>query len=360
MFGRLSKIFLTFLLLVGGTAVRAEAQGVPATVQAESGGLGSSLEFESRAIIGWHQAGASSADSKQNLFFDFFVARPFSGGAVYDSRFSLWGEVRVASAPQQKSVPLSEFAAGFVSQLGSVPVNELAQSGAFLTGTETRLHLWAGDTRIRTLGFVNFFGANGSFSDPVSNAEVFKVPPTSSPQWANFVSRFPAFNDPAFQSKATYIALVPPDRERFYRIYGGGIRYTSYLRDQKWAAPSMFTATVGQDQSITAGRYRGPILKFDAFYALPLGFDQNKTRFVYLFGTTNLAIAKPDNGTPLALQLVSTDCPAGTPANNVGVTCGVKPSQDNVAVFAIPSSRDTYRLGVGMDFIGFLKAAHVF
>ena len=51
----------------------------------------STVEWESRAIIGWHQAGASSADSDQNLFFDFFVARPFGGGAVYDSSFNLWG-----------------------------------------------------------------------------------------------------------------------------------------------------------------------------------------------------------------------------------------------------------------------------
>jgi hypothetical protein len=100
------------------------------------------------------------------------------------------------------------------------------------------------------------------------------------------VSRFPTFNDPAFQSKATFIALVPPDRERFYREYGGGIRYASYIRDQNWASPSMFTATVGQDQAITSGRYHGPTMKFGAFYSLPLSFHKDEARFVYVVGSS--------------------------------------------------------------------------
>src|SRR5262249_54070687 len=98
-------------------------------------------DWESRAIVGWHQAGASSADSTQNLFFDFFVARPLgTEGTVYDNKYSFWGQVRVASSPQQRTIPLSQFAAGFAEQLGSVPVNELAQSAEFLTGLE--MHPW--------------------------------------------------------------------------------------------------------------------------------------------------------------------------------------------------------------------------
>ena len=235
-------------------------------------GEAGSLEWESRAIVGWHQAGASSADSRQNLFFDFFVARPLGGGAVYDSRFGLWGQVRVASAPQQKTIPVSQFAAEFTAQLGTVPVNELAQSAEFLTGIEANLHTWRGRSRIRTLGFVGFFGANGAFSDPATQARVFRVPPVDSPQWTNFVSYFPEFDNAAFRTKAAFIGLVPPDRERFYREYGVGIRFTSHARNEFWSSPSVFTATIGQDQSITGGRYVRPALKFDAFYPFPLSF----------------------------------------------------------------------------------------
>src|SRR5262249_5788052 len=163
-----------------------------------------------------------------------------------------------------------EFAAGFADQLAATKVNELAQSAEFLTGVEARLHVWRGVNRIRRLSFVSFFGANGAFDDPVTEAKVFKVPSVDSPQSTNFTHHFPSLKDSAFQSMVTYIALTPTDRERFYREYGGGIRYTSFVRDDAWPSPAMFTATIGQDQSITGGRYIRPTLKFDAFYPLPL------------------------------------------------------------------------------------------
>lgn len=309
-------------------------------------------DWESRAIIGWHQAGASSADSAQNLFFDFYVARPLgTSPAVYDNKYQLWGQVRVASSPQQRTIPLSQFAADFVNQISTVPVNELAQSAEFLTGAEVRpWKNWSG-AHTRTLGVVGFFGATGTFKDPTTQAQVFRVPPLTSPQWANFVSQFKQFADPAFRGNATFLALVPPDRERFYREYGFGIRYTSYQTSKVDQSPAMYTATLGQDQSITAGRYVRPVLKFDAFYPLPL----SATSFIYLFGTANLAVAKPGNATPLALQLVSQSCAATDPASAAGVTCGVKVYQDNVAVNTVASSRDTYRIGVGIDAIAFIN-----
>jgi hypothetical protein len=309
-------------------------------------------DWESRAIIGWHQAGASSADSTQNLFFDFYVARPLgTSSAVYDNKYLLWGQVRVASSPQQRTIPLSQFAADFVNQLASVPVNELAQSAEFLSGVEARpWGKWQG-THTRTLGIVGFFGATGTFKDPTTQAQIFRVPPITSPQWANFVSQFKQFADPVFRSSATFLALVPPDRERFYREYGFGIRYTSYETAKVDQSPAMYTATLGQDQSITRGRYVGPVLKFDAFYPLPL----NATSFIYLFGTANLAVARPSNATPLALQLVSGACAANDPTAIAGVNCGVKVYQDNVAVQSIASARDTYRIGVGIDAIAFIN-----
>jgi hypothetical protein len=309
------------------------------------------LEWESRAIVGWHQAGASSAESAQNLFIDFFVARPLgTEGNVYDNKVSLWGQVRVASSPQQRSIPLSQFAAGFAQQLGDVPVNELAQSAEFLTGLEVHPWKWGGASRTRTLGFVGFFGANGAFKDPATQARIFRVPPQNSPQWSNFVSQFNEFDDVSFRNKASFIGLVPPDRERFYRQYGFGIRYASYVTDHAEFSPAIFTATLGQDQAITHGRYVGPVLKFEAFYPMPF----SQTAFLYLFGTANLAVARPDDRTPLALELVSNDC-ASASNLDAGVKCGVKPYQDNVAIHAVPTSRDTYRIGVGIDAIGLLK-----
>src|SRR5262249_11171291 len=149
--------------------------------------------------------------------------------------------------------------------------------GEFLTGFEVRpgcaggiaghrhwyTPCWKGPNRIRTVGLVAFFGASGAFSDPTTEGRGFPGPSIDSPQWPNFVAQFPSFKDPAFAARAAYIGLVPPDRERFYRQYGGGIRYTGYSRNEVGGAPSMYTATIGQDQAITRGRYVGPVLKFE-------------------------------------------------------------------------------------------------
>jgi hypothetical protein len=353
-------LFCTHIVITTNAFAQADGTNTAAAVAGStpanpnSTPIAKPLPWEAWAIIGWHQAGASSADSAQNLFFDFFVTRPLGKGeAVHDNNLNLWGQVRVASSPQQRTIPLSQFVAGFAEQLGSVPVNELAQSAEFLIGMESRpWKAWKSDSGVvRTLGMVGFFGANGAFSDPATQAKVFRVPPTTSPQWPNFVSQFPEYNDPAFRGQAPYLALVPPDRERFYRQYGFGIRYTRYLTRDTDAAPTMLTATVGQDQAITHGRYVGTVLKFDGFYPLPF----EKASYIYLFGTANLAVAKPKEGTPLALDLVSTPCLPGAPSSDSGVKCDVKPSQDNVAVQVVPSSRDTYRIGVGIDAIGLIK-----
>lgn len=149
---------------------------------------------------------------------------------------------------------------------------------------------------------------------------------------------------------------MPPDRERFYRQYGAGIRYTSYDTsggESKAPPPSMYSATIGQDQMITGGFYRGTVLKFDAFY--PLTFEVNdKPVAIYLFGTANMAVQKPANRTPRALQLVQ-DCGSGATSTEQN-PCGVPIWDPNVAVIARASARDTCRFGVGIDVISFSKA----
>ena len=316
-------------------------------------------DWEARAIVGFHQAGASSASSEQNFFFDFFVVRPIGkGNKVYDNRFNLWGDVRIASAPQQVTVPVSQFVTGFAEAVGNLPVNQLAMGGEFLTGFEIRLPYLKYQTRekVRTLGFVGFFGANGAFSDPVSRAQVFRAVSKTSPQFQNFVANFPQYGGPNALDPNTngkYVALVPPDRERFFRQYGFGLRYTAYQRKATYAPPEMFTITVGQDQAITRGRYIGPVLKVDGFYPLPLSVKGNEWNFIYLFGTANLGIARPVDRVPLAMQLVSNPCAAGQDPTQG--TCGVAPYSDNVAVIAVPSSRDTYRVGAGIDLVALFK-----
>ena len=64
---------------------------------------------ELRAIVGYQQAGASSAKFEQNWFLDFYISRPLAFGKYgpggkdgegSDHKWRWWGNVRIASFPQ--------------------------------------------------------------------------------------------------------------------------------------------------------------------------------------------------------------------------------------------------------------------
>ena len=294
-------------------------------------------EWEARTIFGFHQAGASSAPSTRNYFFDFFVMRGLSNHAkVYNSRFNLWGNIRIGSAPQQIDASLGQFVSTFAEKSAALPVNQLAQSGEFLTGLGMKLKKFNQGDRIRMIEAVAFWGANGSFSEPTSSARIFKVPGTSSLQRAAFLERFKNF-----PPNGEYVGLVPPDRERFYRQYGGGMRLSTFETRMPYAPPGSYMFTLGQDQMITEGGYRGAVAKIDVFYPLPIGKDDGRFKFLFLFGTVNMRISKPQNSTPLALE----------PAADT-----IKIYAPTVGVISAPSARDTYRIGAGVDFVNLFNS----
>lgn len=310
--------------------------------------------WESRAIFGLHQAGASSAPSTQNYFFDFFIMRGLGKGAeVYDNRFNIWGNVRIASSPQQIDTPIAQYIGEFATRAGELKVNELAQSGEFQTGLGIQLLRMpqcprtstgttctrdsTNMTRMRTLELVGFWGANGSFNDPSSVGRVFRVPDRISPQWGEFAGRFPQV---ANNANAKYVGFLPPDRERFYRQYGFGLRVATFEKKRPFAPPATYTVTLGQDQLITEGGYKGAVVRADVFYPLPIGHKDGKFEMLFLFATANLRISKPQNGVPLALERMS----------------NVPLHQNDVAIVAVPSARDTYRIGVGIDFVNLFNS----
>jgi hypothetical protein len=99
--------------------------------------------WEASSIVGYHQAGAASADFAQNFFMDFFISRALHCKELWDGRLSLWGDVRIASAPQQVSTAVATFVTDFGNQVGKLPVNQLALSADFQSGLEGRLKTWA-------------------------------------------------------------------------------------------------------------------------------------------------------------------------------------------------------------------------
>ena len=320
-------------------------------------------EWDARAIAGYHQAGASSAKFTQNFFFDFFISRalssthlwgPYDGkGQLVNSkgekmnsdpwgsgRWSLWGDVRIASTPQQVTTGVGTFATNFGTEAANLPVNQLAQSADFQTGLEYRLHTFvrkpdATVLAYRTLGLIGYFGAQGAFQPPSAQAQILAVPTKTSPQYASFAQYYPG------AANSAYVAFLPPERERFFRGYGFGFRVTTFDIDQPLAPPGTYTFTVGQDESITGGIFRSVVGRFDVFYPLPLVGTSGKYKFLYLFGTSNLRFSKAANIPTFAL--------APAPAS-------VMASDPTVALVTVRSTRDTYRIGAGIDLINLIQS----
>jgi hypothetical protein len=248
-----------------------------------------------------------------------------------------WGNVRVASAPRQLNTPLVSLLQGLVVGGDNSPlntnVNELALSAEFQTGLEVNLTpKWGG----KTLGLIGFFGATGAFEAPEKSIRIYQVPAVQSPQYPLFQSRFPG------AVNSTYIGFVTPDRDRFYRQYGFGFRYSKYHPDHKYESPQTFTITFGQDELITGGQLRSVVTQFDGFYPLPVNKVSGRYQFLYIFGTATLRLSRGENLTPLVL--------ASAPSTING-------TESSVAIVSTPSNRDTYRIGIGADLVNLIRSA---
>jgi hypothetical protein len=313
---------------------------VPCAAQDASDATG---DWEARAIAGYHQAGAASAKFTQNFFFDFFIMRALSEKHLWESNWNLWGDVRIASAPQQVTSGVATFAGDFATQIGKVPVNQLAESANFQTGLEYRLHTWSTGSatkgKKRMAGLAGYFGAMGVFSPPDAQMQIYNVPDKMSQQYAAFAQQYPT------AANAKYVGFVPPNRERLYRSYGAGIRITTFNTDTSVSSPpppATYFFSVGQDESITGGIFRSVVGRFDVFYPLPTSSLGTSKTFLYLFGTANLRLSRAVSVPTFGLQ-----------DPNASSTT-VQPYDPNLAIVTVRNTRDTYTIGVGIDLVSLL------
>ena len=357
---------------VTGTAATGEAHTVYVTLvpagQLEVQELcpGASIVI---SVLGVEQAGATSADSSQKFFFDFFqsYALPVGKAAwgpkarIYGPPWRWWGDLRIASYPQQISTPVSQFAGQFAQQLGNVPVNQLAQFGEFRSGLERRIagferHFLPNPGAVyerTSLGAFFYFGGQGSLSNPVKIAQVFDIPAPGTPQRAAFDRAFPVSRYPDLALPATtHVGLTPPDRERAFWQYGAGFRLTTRFFDPDRSlipAPAMVSASFGQNELVTGGKRRGIVGTFEGFYPLPLGIRTKEVATIYLFGRANLKFGRAALlETPLALAPAING--SGSQATPVPIT------DPSVAVIAFASNRDLYAIGVGGDAVQIIKS----
>jgi len=339
-------------LMIAGVifAALTAAQSAPGDAS-KAGSQWTGEEFHS--VFGFEQTGASGSDSVRKFFLDFFVSRPVPGlfgtsNGDGEPRLRWWGDVRIASAPRSMGSAIS--AGALASSAASLKFNEMAQTAEFVTGIDVRMSSTsgargkAGDTRQRfRLSFVAGFGASGSLTSapPFSTVPAFQNP-VNSPLYGSFMKAYPAAAEPAYQ----YVAFLPPFPDRYFKEYFGGFRLTTRYADEKGnglrTPPAMITATIGQNELITAGRLRGVVSRVEAFYPLSTG-KQGIWSAIFLFATAQLHWGGARAATfPLM----------GAPANALL-------TNTNTLYITDRPSRDDYAIGAGVDLLQFLNTAKI-
>jgi hypothetical protein len=287
-----------------------------------AGCLFSSDQEIARAILGFEQAGASGSSSSQNFLFDLFLSR-----AAISPRIRWWGDVKVASFPQQINSQVAQFAQQFSSSFGSLTVNRLAESAEFVTGPEFVISQ-------NTNSAMTLFAGAGAIgpNNPSDAATVFDIPDPKSSQYAALIKQSGPIPD-----GSDYIAFVPESNGRFSREWQAGLRlYTSYGS----GPPGSVEISIGQNEFVTNGHLSGFVGHVAAAHPFTV-----KGVSIYLFGEATLAFRRSQFSAPLLLA------PALENANPVPIT-----NPDVYTVTVPANQRDTYRIGIGVDIISAIRS----
>lgn len=335
-----------------------------------------------RTIIGFEQSGASATKATQNAFLNFFFIRPipffesnykqnhpkFSANpdllaqintnppTPKTPRLSYWADVRLTSVPQKNQNLFSTLTSPLDGQLTqAIPgTSELGTAFAASSGLQYRLaRLYLGAKRVD----FNVFGGFG-FTTPLNSAgdqaDLFKIPKDDNVRLDTLVNRLLFLNNKfglttSFANETKLreilnnkkqIAFVPQDRDRFLKAYFLGFRIMAHYDDREFSkSPAIIDISLGQDQLVTGGKYRGIVARFDGFFPLPLGPENA----IYLFGSSSLAYRKKP--LPFQDQLI---LPPGDP--EIGVT------HKDTFIFPVPQpNRDIFRFGIGIDFLKYFS-----
>jgi hypothetical protein len=295
--------------------------------------------WESRSIVGFSQSAASSSDPRQAFFLDFFIERGLDKVSAVDANFTLWGNIRLASVPQQINAPVSALTKDLGAAAKALQLNQLVQSAEFLTGLEYRLWKPSDTSTKRDIGLIVQYGETGPLQ-PKDTLQLFALPDPTSSQYPSFVH---SYGTPPATAK--YAGFTSPDRGSFFKQYGFGFRVSTFSLSDPETPPATYSFTVGQDQTVTGGRYHGLVGRVDVFYPLPISIGNPDFKFIYLFGTVNTRFSgRPVQTDPLILA------PAPTGTNGY---------DNNVMLVTSASNRDTYRIGIGLDALSLLKKLKV-
>ena len=349
----------------------------------------------SRIIVGFEQAGGSSAASETKPFVDLFFLTPFWFDREKDCekkvdfakqkceaenarrrllpRFGFWGDVRLAATPDQIAA-VQVFPANLVNQVDRPKAIDLVQSFDFLAGGEFRiktgtgsfLSLIPGVHQISSLYFAAGGGAISPLTARRESVQIFNIPPVGDPRREDFLTRYGPIPDQPVQDPPLpgkeFVAIVPIDRDRFLRQWYAGLRLKTYYCETSSCSalrnsfPAVVDVMLGQNEAVTGGsRNRGGtpdpnnpekligernsfVLRIDGFYPFPI----KEANFIYFYGT---ALMKVFGGgvkitTPLFLDNPGTTVDLSDPRVYIPPTNILKLQQPD---------RDYYKIGVGIN-----------
>lgn len=293
-----------------------------------------------RAVLGYQQAAAAATKFEQNYFFDLFVSKSLplrqKINPDFGERVRTWFSVRAISVPQSGDVTIGDLSQNLATNISGLKAKDAVRVLDYLGGLEIRLGkgnlalLPSFDRHTRQKFSLSFILGGGFVTptDPLSDIKIFKV-----------------FDDaPGLPPQAKgkeFVAFVVTDRDRFFRQYYAGFRVQTFFFNRynmpMQRFPAQFDFTIGQNEYVTGGKLRGPVLRFDAYYPLPYG----KLSFINLYSTLVVQPVGVKINTPLVLQEAPSD---------------VKPPGANIALIPVSQfNRDYYKVGVGIDFVSFVQ-----
>jgi hypothetical protein len=296
-----------------------------------------------RAVVGYQQTGAAASGREQNFFFDFFASKSFPFiqrvNPHFGEKLKVWGAIRVSSAPQSGDVTIGTLSTNFVSNVSNLPVKDAARVFDFLTGVEILLTgnnalLPSFDRKTRMKFALSFIASGGAITpeEPKDKLISFKFPAEGKglPDQIKALVADPKNTD--------FLTFVPKDRDRFFRQYYAGFRIQSFFFNNRNVPiqrfPAQLDLTMGQNEYVSGGRFRGSVFRIDGYFPLPY----EELRFINLFGTAILRPGGVNISNPLVLE--SAD----------GVKLGSRVAMIPFEQF----NRDYYKAGIGIDFIDFV------
>jgi hypothetical protein len=295
-----------------------------------------------RTIVGFEQAGASSAQSTQKFFWNLFLSAPlpFKFNTNFDDiigpRYRVWGDIRITSVPQQIESSIKTFATEFSNKVSELKVNEVAQGVEFNAGLEMFIgKLYQSDTDVYTFSLIASAGATTPIK-PKDTVGIFKVT-------SEMKGLYPAYD---FTGK-DYAAFVKPERDRFYRQYSLGIRVKSYLRPTQnstskelvYKSPAMIDLSLGLNDAATGGQMGLKNLVFRLEGFLPLAINDNIN--IFLFGTAILKTSHTKITYPKIFDLAEADV--------------IFPAPNVIQIDDPELNRDYYRIGIGIELYSLFK-----